>query len=149
MKSGILFLLSFLIGIIGFSSCDDDNITPTVDTFKATLNGASETPANASTATGSATFTFNPVTNILSGTVTYTGLTVADAHIHKGAIGVAGNVVLPLGTSPFTSPIQFTSSPLTQAQITDLEAGLYYVNLHSVDFPDGEIRGQLLLQSNY
>jgi hypothetical protein len=32
---------------------------------------------------------------------------------------------------------------LNAEQVTDLKAGLYYVNLHSATYPNGEIRGQL------
>lgn len=141
--------LSFAIGILaiaGLYSCNDDEETPpntNLVTYKATLNGMNETPANASTATGSATFTYNKTTYILTGTITFTGFTPTAAHIHKGASGVAGEVVFPLGTAPFTSPINFTSAVLNATQQADLQNGLYYVNIHSAAFPGGEIRGQL------
>jgi hypothetical protein len=83
----------------------------------------------------------------LSGTVTFSGITTATtvAHIHMGAVGVAGNPVFTLEASgPFTSPINYTSPALTASQISDLMANLYYVNIHSTAFPNGEIRGQLI-----
>jgi CHRD domain len=66
-------------------------------------------------------------------------------HIHKGAVGVAGPVVLDLGTT-FTSPFSFSTSALTAEQEADLKAGLYYVNIHTIAVPSGEIRGQLAVQ---
>ena len=138
----IALLMSSLI------SCDDDDddvIPPATTTFRATLNGASEVPANASTATGTSTLVFDNTTKIFTITTTYTGLVVTDAHIHKGAVGVSGPPVFPF-TAPFTSPITDTSVALTAAQEADLMANLYYVNLHSTLYPNGEIRGQLIKQ---
>ena len=127
-------------------SCSKSSTMPanTTITFNATLNGASETPPNASTGTGTAIFTYNTATNVLSGSVTFAGITATAAHIHYGAVGVAGPVVFPLGSSPITSPISFTSVPLTTTQSTELLANQFYVNVHSAAFPNGEIRGQLL-----
>lgn len=116
--------------------------------YKATLNGANERPtANTSTATGTATLTLNNETKIFTLVVTYTGLSAAatNGHIHKGAADVAGGAVFPFA-SPFTSPINYTSIALTAAQEADLNATLYYVNIHSSTYPGGEIRGQLVKQ---
>ena len=125
----------------GLSSCKDDEPNPEI-TFRATLNGASEVPANSSTATGNATLIYNDDTNIFNLTVTYTGMTPNNGHIHKGAVGVSGGVVFPF--TSLASPITLTSAALTTEQETDLKAGLYYVNLHSTTYPGGEIRGQLI-----
>jgi hypothetical protein len=143
--------ISLLLGLglsLFFASCDndddDDLPNPNVN-FAATLNGASETPANASTATGSATGVYNSDTKILSVTTTYTGITPSAGHIHEGAVGVMGGVVFPF-VAPLTSPIVYTSAPLDAGQETALMNGLYYVNLHTAAFPGGEIRGQLIKQ---
>ena len=137
-----------LLSFAAISACDNSSTAPaTTVTFLATLNGASETPPNASTATGSATFTYTIATKMLSGTVTFNGITTPTtvAHIHKGAVGVAGNPVFTLeAAGPFTSPINYTSPALTDAEYADLLANLYYVNIHSTAFPNGEIRGQLM-----
>jgi hypothetical protein len=53
---------------------------------------------------------------------------------------VAGGITVPLST---TNPISGTS-PLTQTQAADLISGLYYVNIHSATFTQGEIRGQIV-----
>jgi hypothetical protein len=125
-------------------SCSKDESNPNV-TFSATINGASETPANASTATGTATLTYNKDTKIFDIVVNYTGITATNAHIHKAAVGVPGGVVFGF-TQPITSPINYTSPVLTESQDSALNANLYYVNIHSAEFPGGEIRGQLIKQ---
>ena len=77
--------------------------------------------------------------------VNYSGVTATNSHIHKGAAGVSGGVVFGF-TSPITSPVNYTSVALDAAQEADLNANLYYVNIHSAAFPGGEIRGQLIKQ---
>lgn len=148
MKKIFKFLLVFAMATI-FFACkkDDDPVVPNPNiNFTATINGASEVPSNASTATGTATAVFNNDTKILTCSVTFTGVTATNAHIHKGAAGVSGGVIFPF-TAPFTSPLNLTTAtPLTQAQEDDLKANLYYVNIHSAAFPAGEIRGQLIKQ---
>ncbi len=142
-----------LIGItfLVLHSCSKSTMLPPSGvsniSFQATLNGASATPANASKATGTATFSYNPTTYILSGTVVYQGMTPNGAHIHQGAIGVGGVVVFVLASGTITSPITFTSTPLNASERADLLANLYYINLHSIAYPDGEIRGQLIQQT--
>ncbi len=146
MKTKIFTPSLLIIYLLIMISCSKSSTMPanTTITFNATLNGASETPPNASTGTGTAIFTYNTATNVLSGSVTFAGITATAAHIHYGAVGVAGPVVFPLGSSPITSPISFTSVPLTTTQSTELLANQFYVNVHSAAFPNGEIRGQLL-----
>lgn len=147
MKTKLLaFSLLMLFSLIGIVSCDDDDdpVPSNTITFQVTIDGANEVPPNGSTATGTATFTYNKTTYALSGTVNYSGITAANAHIHKGAIGVSGGVVIPLGSAPFTSPLTLASTVLDSTQRADLLANLYYVNIHSTAFPAGEIRGQLI-----
>lgn len=98
-----------------------------------------------SAAQGSVTGKFNNSTKILTLQINYLGLTPTMWHIHKGAVGVAGPVVLDLGTT-FVSPFNFTTSALDATQEADLKAGLYYVNIHSAAVPSGEIRGQLTVK---
>lgn len=132
---GMLFLLA---------ACDkkDDNTPDPTVAFTANLNGASEETPTGSAATGSASASYNQDTKVLTLSLSYTGLTPSAGHIHKGAVGVSGGIVFPF--TSLTSPISFTSPPLNAAQEADLMSNLYYVNLHSVAFPLGEIRGQLI-----
>ena len=142
----ILSALIILATSIIFSCDKDDDPVPDPNTtFKATINGASESSPNPSTATGTATATFNKDTKILTLNVTYSGVTATNGHIHKAAIGVSGGVVFPFA-APITSPINYVSPALDATQEADLFANLYYVNIHSAAYPGGEIRGQLLKQ---
>ena len=114
--------------------------------FSAHLDGFQEPalicPSGPSSGTGLGYFVLDDFHH-LSCSTTYSGLlgTPSLSHIHKGAIGVAGGVVLGF-SSPISPIIQVFT--LTAAQEADLNAGLYYINVHSSFCPSGEIRGQIL-----
>ncbi|MDB5203095.1 MAG: hypothetical protein JWQ27_2504 [Ferruginibacter sp.] len=138
-------IISALLTQTACSKSDDPAPTPNYNVnFMANLTGASEVPANPSTASGMSMVTFNSQTKILTATTTYTGVTATAAHIHKGATTVSGPVIF--GFSNVASPISYTSVALDATQEADLMANQYYVNVHSAAYPGGEIRGQLIKQ---
>ena len=118
----------------------------------AVLSGANEVPPNPSPATGSGTFTFDPLTSTTTWSVTWSGLTVAAtaAHIHSPASpSTNAPVRVPItGIAGLTSGSSSGSTTsligITPAQFAiDLLAGMAYMNIHTSNFPGGEIRGQL------
>jgi len=112
--------------------------------FKADLSGASEVPPVTTQGKGNATASLDTTTKTLTWTVDYSGLSgpVTAAHIHgPAAAGVNAGVLVPLGTN-LANPIK-GSATLTDAQVSDLEAGRTYVNVHTAENKGGEIRGQL------
>jgi hypothetical protein len=114
--------------------------------FTAVLTAAAETPPTASTASGKADVTFDTVSKMLSWTASYKGLTgkATAAHFHgPAAVGAKAGPVVPI-KGDLSSPIMGTAT-LTDKQATDLEAGMWYFNVHSAKYPDGEIRGQVLM----
>jgi hypothetical protein len=153
----LAFMGMFLI-VAAVGCSDDDEIsdpTPVLPELKVstTLSGANEVPANPSTATGTVDGLLDQETRILSLNIMYSDSASSDStssdstftptawHIHKAPADSTGAVVINFGTT-FTSPFAFKDT-LTEAQVADLKAGLYYVNIHSAKYPDGEIRGQL------
>ncbi|HEV8187661.1 MAG TPA: PQQ-dependent sugar dehydrogenase, partial [Pyrinomonadaceae bacterium] len=109
--------------------------------FVATLDGAQETPPNNSTATGRATLLLSPDEKTARVSLLFSGLSSGqtDAHIHGPAtLGVSAPPVFPLPLGQI-SDFQINMTP---AQVQDLKNGLFYINVHSVNFPTGEIRGQ-------
>jgi plastocyanin len=117
-------------------------IEPVASTYAFTLD---ESQANAgagtgSDATGFGVFTLSPDLRELSIYVEHTVSNPIDGHVHLGAPGVSGSPVF--GFTQFTSPIVETWF-LTPADLENFLNGDLYVNIHSSDFPDGEIRGQL------
>lgn len=115
----------------------------------AALGGDQEVPANASAARGTAQFSVDPTTKVLTGTVTTSGIDGTASHIHEAVKGTAGPVVIPLqnaGGGVWTVP---ANTVLTDAQYASLQAYNYYVNVHSAAFPGGEIRGQIELMARF
>ena len=116
----------------------------------AYLSGGGEVPANNSQAKGVMTGTFDTDTNTLEWTCTYTNLSSAPigAHFH-GPVSYLGltpeeNAPIQVGTpgnlaSPFHGKAQIDA---TQAK--DLKDGRWYFNLHSKEFPGGEVRGPVI-----
>jgi hypothetical protein len=116
--------------------------------FMATLKGAEETPANSSSGTGMVMATLDTATKSFTYSVTYSGLTGAAtmAHFHGPAgPGVAAPPVVAVLKTALANPMSGTAT-LTDAQITDLEAGKWYFNIHTAANPGGEVRGQVLEQ---
>lgn len=122
----------------------------TIISLSSVIDGAQETPVVVTPATGSATLTYDDVSNLLSWTISYSGLigTSSNAHFHgPAAIGV-GPAGVQLGipfTAGLTSDTLIGSGTLTATQETQLLAGLWYINIHSTFRPGGEIRGQVLV----
>ena len=140
--------------------------------YIATLNGANQNPVNASPATGIATFTFDPVTNMMEVQVTFSGLTspATAAHIHcciapPGNTGVASTTPtypgFPAATSgtydqtfnmlsltsynsAFVTANGGTAASAEAALLAGIAAGNAYFNIHDVNNPGGEIRGFLI-----
>ncbi|MFZ2652216.1 MAG: CHRD domain-containing protein [Burkholderiaceae bacterium] len=122
----------------------------------AALTGAQENATNTSTATGRGTIVFDSATRaVLIAYVTHNVTNTTVAHIHTGPVGgppgPADVVTLTQGTSIYTAP---NPSTLTAQNVTDLNAGNTYFNVHSTNnsCPPaancalGEIRGQIAVQ---
>jgi len=141
-----IYGLGLALALFTVTSCDDDDDdNDVVEDFSGTFSGANEVPAVSTTATGTVTGSYNKSSRVLTLNMTYTGLSSAVTmwHVHKGAVGVSGDPVAgldfgTLGASPAT-----WSDTLSVAQETDLMNDVYYVNIHTVDHPAGEIRAQL------
>ena len=109
--------------------------------FSTVLNGAAEVPPTDSAATGSADVSVDTDAKKITWTVKVDGLTgdATAAHIH----GPASATEKAPPVIDMSAAIMAGSGDITDAQIADLKAGKYYLNIHTPKFPDGEIRGQL------
>jgi hypothetical protein len=114
--------------------------------FHATMDGKSEVPPTASTGSGDALATLDTSSKQLSYTITFMGLSgpAAAAHFHgPAAPGANAGVAVAIGGASPTSPVT-GSVTLTDAQMADLQAGKWYVNVHTAANKGGEIRGQMM-----
>ena len=109
---------------------------------QVTLSGAQQNPPVTTAASGSGTITVGADKSV-SGSVTTSGVAGTAAHIHDGAPGKNGPVIIPLTkTSDDTWSVP-AGAKLTDAQYDSYKAGNLYVNVHSAANKGGEIRGQL------
>jgi hypothetical protein len=115
--------------------------------FSVYLNGRQEVPANNSPGNGDCLVTLNGPETQVSVTCNYRNLTsnVVGAHIHdNGPVGVNGPIRFDFnftgGATGTIGPLSFTTTP---AQVADLRSNKWYVNIHTSNFSNGEIRGQI------
>jgi hypothetical protein len=111
---------------------------------------------------GTATVDYVASSDLFTYTLTWANLTgpATMAHIHDGAPGVSGPIVIPffMTSMPASGTL---SGTLTQADVTPangistivqvaqlIEAGDAYVNIHTAQYPAGELRGQLAVTTS-
>jgi hypothetical protein len=144
--------LVFTLGLIA-GGCND--ATEDANVFRAQLSGSNEVPANGTGASGTAGLTFEG--GVVSYAIEVHGITdVLFSHIHSGPAGVNGpvRVFLFRGPQPGTFDGVLVQGSFTAADVTgvtfdelvsQMRSGDAYVNVHTTQFPGGEIRGQVQL----
>jgi len=112
--------------------------------LRADMTGPQETsPPGPNDAKGTATVTLDDAANTVCYDLTYSGISKPTmAHIHSGAKGVSGPVVVNFDVAKNGDKGCVPADPAVIAQIRDNPAG-HYVNVHTAEFPKGAIRGQL------
>jgi hypothetical protein len=117
-------------------------------TYGVNLTVAQEVPppGGGASGVGGCTVTLDDVTGLVTVSGSYTGMTSAatSAHIHNGAPGVAGGIILALATTGGTVGNFSGSGTISPANITNMLNGNTYVNVHTTTNPLGEIRGQIV-----
>jgi hypothetical protein len=142
MRRKILLTLTIIVSAMMFS------ITAAAQQkFSVSLNGRQEVPANNSSGNGNCMVTLNATETQFTVTCNYRNLTsnAVGAHIHdNGPVGVSGPIRFDFsftgGTTGTIGPLTFNPTP---GQVADLRANRWYVNIHTSNFPGGEIRGQV------
>lgn len=126
--------------------------------YEARLSGTNEVPPTTSSATGTFTATLDEAAGTLAWTLSVPAITNGTAaHIHAGAAGANGGIVLPLFAAPTGAPAGTVNVSGTARAadlsgslagnfagfVTALKAGTLYVNVHTSANPGGEIRAQI------
>jgi hypothetical protein len=136
-KSLLLQLVS--ISFVVLAGCASDSYQ---QSNKLNLTGAQEVPPVTTSASGSGTITVGADKSV-SGSVTTSGIAATAAHIHEGAMGANGPVIVPLAKTSDNVWSVAAGAKLTDAQYESYKAGKLYVNVHSAANKGGEIRAQL------
>jgi hypothetical protein len=115
--------------------------------FTAELSGKDEVPPVDTTATGTAQFQLSPDGKELTYDLTTKDQGFMMAHIHQGKAGENGPPVAPLSMGKGKITASDLQGPLSGKQLKDLvdlmSNGGAYVNIHTQQHQDGEIRGQI------
>ena len=121
------------------------------------ITGGQETPPNASAGSGTLTGTYDDATNIMTWSGTFTGLgsNTTNAHFHGPAdvgegpapvtegITAANGDIFPLGVTSGSYSGSANATTISDTDEAQFLAGLWYINIHTVNFGGGEIRGQV------
>lgn len=114
--------------------------------FVTNLDGGQETPPVETIANGSGMVYLDRAARKLFWEISYNDLSspVTAAHFH-GPVGpgVAAGVQLKMAPTNATTNRIAGEATLTDEQMRQVLAGLWYVNIHTEKYPDGEIRGQV------
>jgi len=148
----------------------------TKQVFVATFSGSSESPPNVSPGTGDALIAYTPSTLMMEVQATFSGLTIGDtaAHIHCCITSPGTNAAVATTTPTFPNfPLGVTSGTYDHtldmndaasynpafvtahtdvagaraALLTGMSNGTAYFNIHTTNFPGGEIRGTVILDT--
>ena len=142
-------LVAGLIGLT-FVACDDDDPADPGDdlvTLDATLTGAAEVPdPGDDNGSGTAEITLDDDDNEICWDITVANITLpaTAAHIHTGAAGVPGGVLVTL-SAPGADGTAEGCTAADDDVVDDIIANPagFYVNVHTTDFTGGAVRGQL------
>jgi hypothetical protein len=138
-----LFLIAALSTLAACATYKDNapSWMPGSNAIKVNLTGAEEVPPLSVPGTGSGTFRVAD-DGTITGSVTTKDVAGTMAHIHRGAKGSNGPVIVPLDKNGDTYSVP-AGRKLTEAQLKDLKAGNLYVNVHTAKNKGGEVRAQL------
>ncbi|HEV8078698.1 MAG TPA: CHRD domain-containing protein, partial [Marinobacter sp.] len=149
--------LLLLATVFGLSACGSDNDNdpipepepePELQSYDVTLSGDQEVPMVDTDQSAMATVTINETDMMLMAEMDLNGVTgVAAAHIHAGEVGTNGPVAFGFSDEDENGVWEIEAEAVTQAQHDALLAGNWYVNVHTDSFAGGELRGQILTDS--
>lgn len=140
-----------IAGMLTLSACDKDHDDDD-DKYKISgdASGAQEVPPVTTAGTGTLSGTYNARSKTLTYTINWTGLSgeATAAHFHGPA--AVDETAPPLQDIAITTNGTTGSATGTVTASTELHdallAGKVYYNVHTADFPDGEIRAQVKLK---
>ena len=145
MKTNVAGVLTF-VAAVALAGCTTVRNTlpawvPGSSAIGVKLSGAQEVPPVSTAGSGSGTFRVAE-DGTITGSVTTKDVPGTMAHIHTGAAGTNGPVIVPLTKNGDTYSVP-EGRKLTSVQMQALKASGLYVNVHSNQHKGGEVRAQL------
>jgi hypothetical protein len=115
--------------------------------YEANLRPSSEVPPTTSHGSGDVKVTLDMSTKVLKYNISFQGLTgpATVAHFHGPApVGQNASVQVPVNVPKASQGSVHGQAILTDEQISELQTGKWYFNVHTAENKGGEIRGQLM-----
>jgi hypothetical protein len=141
MRRKIFLMLAICVSAFVFSTTASAQ-----QKFTVSLNGVQENPPVNSPGRGSCVLTLDTAETQITLSCTYSGLgtNATAAHIHtNGPVGVNGPVLFTLtGASGTSGTLTLAPTAVTPAQVADLRAKRWYVNIHTTQFPTARFAGK-------
>jgi hypothetical protein len=131
-------VLAALVAVFALASASFATVS-----FNVSLDGSQEVPPNGSPAFGTATVLLDTVGNTMTVDLSFAGLLAPQtaAHLHGPALqGQNAGVLVGFPVGQLVGAV----FPITDVIEGHMLAGLTYINVHTQQFPGGEIRGQLV-----
>jgi CHRD domain len=140
----LLFAAALALSMTGCATRHPD---AHLEAFKSQLTGMNQVPPVGTSATGIAYGMLDKNTLLFRWKLSFTGLSgpAIGANFH-GPAGIGSNATSTISLkTPVKSPLEGQAT-LTQMQAADLLAGKWYLSVKTSTHPQGEIRGQMILQ---
>ena len=144
----VVVRIACVLALLLVSSCSfylGEPRVPKTD-FRATLNGSNEVPPTQSRGNGYFEARYRPSTKVLEYRLNLVGLSgpITMGYLHGPATpGDNAEKVSPINIPIYDNTI-WDGVTLTEEQAAEVLAGRWYVNVMTIEYPDGEIRGQIL-----
>ena len=145
-RSLVFIAAALTAGTLGLTGCSHMGMGNAYaqgsETQHVTLTGDKEVPPVKSNGRAEGDVTVKPDGSV-SGSIKVTGFTPTAAHIHQAAPNAYGPVIVPMvkqGDDTFVFP---PNAKMTPEQYQAFKAGNTFVNVHSKENAQGEVRAQL------
>jgi hypothetical protein len=164
-----LTVLASVLSLLFLGSCKEDHdlLNPDYSRYVPTtdfaLTSAQQVPGNTSAGYGSLDGVYDRRTKTFTYKLTWNDLSSAVNGIHIHGTAGRGFVALPAPSGPFPSSVAQSATSFSTAKSgsysgslyvdnvvikeADLLNGRFYIDIHTVNYPGGEIRGQVLFPS--
>ncbi len=156
LKSPIKAFILIFLAVTVISSCKETE-QPVELSAGLSFSGNNEVPAINSTGSGVGEVTYNRDTKTISYRINWqlgnSSARVVNMHFHganDGSATKSSPVTIPITGFPTSATGNFsgTTVALTTEQENQLLAGKWYFNIHSSDFPSGELRANIPFNQN-
>ncbi|MGB1451664.1 MAG: CHRD domain-containing protein, partial [Marinirhabdus sp.] len=141
-----IFFILGVVGLVTFTSCDEDDAAALVQSFNIDLKAAYTIPTNTGSETGTITMDLFD-DNTLQYTITVNGMDASDvltkAHVHLGDVVTSGSSAITFFSDEISGNTISDVLTLTAEDVATLTGEDVYVNVHSQMSPSGLVRGQI------